>query len=151
MAINTGRTDDCVLALLLLEKRAESDPDLAAWIEAELATAIPAPHSTTAGRRRNPSRPCEAVQTVGDQFGHGAHDETLMRLAIVAHASHSEWVIQSGDASGQQHHGREPGRVSRADGAMAGRGCARHCAVGSRESRGLTIDRPRDIAQEPNY
>src|SRR5258708_3845649 len=57
MAINTGRTDDCVLALLLLEKRAESDPDLAAWIEAELATAIPAPHSTTAGRRRNPSRP----------------------------------------------------------------------------------------------
>jgi len=43
----------------LLEKRAESDPDLAAWIEAELATAIPelVPNSTTAGRRRTPVDP----------------------------------------------------------------------------------------------
>jgi uncharacterized Zn finger protein len=41
----------------LLEKRAENDPALAAWIEAELATAIPAPHSTTAGRRRTPVDP----------------------------------------------------------------------------------------------
>ena len=38
----------------LLEKRTESDPALAAWIEAELATAIPAPHSATSGRRRTP-------------------------------------------------------------------------------------------------
>lgn len=41
----------------LLEKRAESDPALATWIEAELATVIPAPHSTTAGRRRTPVDP----------------------------------------------------------------------------------------------
>src|SRR5258708_32380574 len=95
MAINTGRTDDCVLALLLLEKRAESDPDLAAWIEAELATAIPAPHSTTAGRRRNPSRPCEAVHTVGDQFGHGAHDETPRRPATDTPDAHSALLIKA--------------------------------------------------------
>jgi uncharacterized Zn finger protein len=36
----------------------------------------------------------EAVRTVGDQFGYGAHDETLMRLASAAHASHPEWVIR---------------------------------------------------------
>src|SRR5262252_1889427 len=41
----------------LLERRAESDPALAAWIEAELATAIPKPHSTTAGGRRTPVDP----------------------------------------------------------------------------------------------
>jgi uncharacterized Zn finger protein len=41
----------------LLEKRAESDPTLVAWIEAELATAIPAPRSTTAGGRRTPVDP----------------------------------------------------------------------------------------------
>jgi uncharacterized Zn finger protein len=36
----------------------------------------------------------KAVRTVGDQFPHGADDETLMRLATAAHASHSEWVIR---------------------------------------------------------
>jgi uncharacterized Zn finger protein len=38
----------------LLEKRAECDPELAAWIEAELATAMPAPSSQRpdGGRRR---------------------------------------------------------------------------------------------------
>ena len=36
----------------------------------------------------------EAVRTVGDQFGYGAHDETLMRLPSAAHASHPEWVIR---------------------------------------------------------
>ncbi len=36
----------------------------------------------------------EAVRIVGDQFGHGAHDETLMHLASAAHASHPEWVIR---------------------------------------------------------
>jgi uncharacterized Zn finger protein len=35
-----------------------------------------------------------AVRAVGDQFGYGAHDETLMRLASAAHASHPEWVIR---------------------------------------------------------
>jgi hypothetical protein len=32
--------------------------------------------------------------TVGDRFGYGAHDETLMHLASAAHASHPEWVIR---------------------------------------------------------
>jgi uncharacterized Zn finger protein len=43
----------------LLEKRTESDPELATWIEAELATAIPArpPHRPDAGRRRTPVDP----------------------------------------------------------------------------------------------
>jgi uncharacterized Zn finger protein len=36
----------------------------------------------------------EAVRTVGDRFGYSAHDETLMRLASAAHASHPEWVIR---------------------------------------------------------
>ena len=36
----------------------------------------------------------EAVRSVGDRFGHGAHDETLMRLAGAAHTSHPEWVIR---------------------------------------------------------
>ena len=36
----------------------------------------------------------EAVRSVGDRFGHGAHDEALMRLAGAAHASHPEWVIR---------------------------------------------------------
>jgi uncharacterized Zn finger protein len=36
----------------------------------------------------------EAVRAVGDRFGHGAHDETLMHLASAAHASHPEWVIR---------------------------------------------------------
>jgi hypothetical protein len=36
----------------------------------------------------------EAVRTVGDRFDHGARDETLMRLASAAHASHPEWVIR---------------------------------------------------------
>jgi uncharacterized Zn finger protein len=36
----------------------------------------------------------EAVRAVGDRFGYGAHDETLMRLAGAAHASHPEWVIR---------------------------------------------------------
>jgi uncharacterized Zn finger protein len=31
---------------------------------------------------------------VGDRFGHGAHDETLMRLASAAPTSHPEWVIR---------------------------------------------------------
>ncbi|HLK80547.1 MAG TPA: hypothetical protein VKT99_03495 [Xanthobacteraceae bacterium] len=47
----------------LLEKRAESDPSLPAWIETELATAIPAPRSTTCGGRRTPVDPAP----VGDQ------------------------------------------------------------------------------------
>jgi uncharacterized Zn finger protein len=43
----------------LLEKRAESDPALASWIEAELATAMPAPspHRPDGGRRRTPVDP----------------------------------------------------------------------------------------------
>ena len=47
------------IAIELLEKRAESDPKLATWIEAELATAIPArsPHRADAGRRRTPVDP----------------------------------------------------------------------------------------------
>ena len=36
----------------------------------------------------------EAVHAVGDRFGHGAHDETLMQLASAAHASHPEWVVR---------------------------------------------------------
>jgi uncharacterized Zn finger protein len=36
----------------------------------------------------------DAVRSVGDQFGHGAHDETLMRLAGAAHTSHPDWVIR---------------------------------------------------------
>jgi hypothetical protein len=36
----------------------------------------------------------DAVRTVGDRFAHSAHDETLMHLATVAHASHSKWVIR---------------------------------------------------------
>jgi uncharacterized Zn finger protein len=36
----------------------------------------------------------KAVRTVGDRFPHGAHDETLMRLATAAYATHSEWVIR---------------------------------------------------------
>ena len=36
----------------------------------------------------------EAVHAVGDRFGNGAHDETLMQLASAAHASHPEWVIR---------------------------------------------------------
>jgi uncharacterized Zn finger protein len=36
----------------------------------------------------------EAVRAVGDQFGDGAHDETLMRLAGAAHTSHPDWVIR---------------------------------------------------------
>ena len=35
-----------------------------------------------------------AVRAVGNRFEHGAHDETLMRLASAAHASHPDWVIQ---------------------------------------------------------
>jgi uncharacterized Zn finger protein len=35
----------------------------------------------------------EAVRSVGNRFGYGAHDETLMRLAAAAHASHPDWVI----------------------------------------------------------
>jgi uncharacterized Zn finger protein len=34
-----------------------------------------------------------AVRSVGDRFGYGAHDETLMRLAAAAHKSHPDWVI----------------------------------------------------------
>jgi uncharacterized Zn finger protein len=34
-----------------------------------------------------------AVRSVGDRYRHHAHDETLMRLAAAAHASHSDWVI----------------------------------------------------------
>ena len=43
----------------LLAKRTESDPELVTWIEAELATAIPArlPHRPDAGRRRTPVDP----------------------------------------------------------------------------------------------
>src|SRR6266550_96059 len=53
-----GRPDQARL-IELLEKRAESDPEFAAWIEAELATAIPvpSPHRTDAGRRRTPVDP----------------------------------------------------------------------------------------------
>ena len=36
----------------------------------------------------------DAVRSVGDRFGYGAHDETLMRLAAAAHTSHSDWVIR---------------------------------------------------------
>jgi uncharacterized Zn finger protein len=36
----------------------------------------------------------DAVRSVGDRFGYGAHDETLMRLAAAAHASHPDWVIR---------------------------------------------------------
>jgi uncharacterized Zn finger protein len=37
----------------------------------------------------------DAVRSVGDSdFKFGAHDETLMRLADMAHASHSDWVIK---------------------------------------------------------
>jgi uncharacterized Zn finger protein len=37
----------------------------------------------------------DAVRSVGDNdFKFGAHDETLMRLAEMAHASHSDWVIK---------------------------------------------------------
>jgi uncharacterized Zn finger protein len=36
----------------------------------------------------------DAVRSVGDRFGHGARDETLMRLAAAAHTSHPEWVIR---------------------------------------------------------
>jgi uncharacterized Zn finger protein len=36
----------------------------------------------------------EAVRALGDRVGHSAHDETLMRLASAAHASHPEWVIR---------------------------------------------------------
>lgn len=37
----------------------------------------------------------EAVRSVeDDQFKYGVHDETLMRLAEAAHASHSDWVIK---------------------------------------------------------
>jgi uncharacterized Zn finger protein len=35
-----------------------------------------------------------AVRSVGDQFGYGVHDETLMRLAAAAHTSHPDWVIR---------------------------------------------------------
>jgi uncharacterized Zn finger protein len=35
----------------------------------------------------------EAVRSVGNRRAYGAHDETLMRLAEAAHASHSDWVI----------------------------------------------------------
>ncbi len=36
----------------------------------------------------------DAVRSFGDRFGYGAHDETLMRLAAVAHRSHPDWVIR---------------------------------------------------------
>jgi uncharacterized Zn finger protein len=36
----------------------------------------------------------DAVRSVGDRFGYGAHDETLMRLATAAHTSHPDWVIR---------------------------------------------------------
>jgi uncharacterized Zn finger protein len=36
----------------------------------------------------------DAVRSVGDRFGYGAYDETLMRLAAAAHASHPVWVIR---------------------------------------------------------
>jgi uncharacterized Zn finger protein len=36
----------------------------------------------------------DAVRSVGDEFGHDAHDETMMRLAAAAHASHPDWVIR---------------------------------------------------------
>ncbi|HEV2958094.1 MAG TPA: SWIM zinc finger family protein [Xanthobacteraceae bacterium] len=37
----------------------------------------------------------EAVRSIDDDdFKFGAHDETLMRLAAAAHASHSDWVIK---------------------------------------------------------
>lgn len=36
----------------------------------------------------------EAVRAVGDRFEHRARDETLVRLASAAHASHPEWVIR---------------------------------------------------------
>jgi uncharacterized Zn finger protein len=43
----------------LMEKRVESDPELATWIEAELATTIttPSQHRADAGRRRTPVDP----------------------------------------------------------------------------------------------
>jgi uncharacterized Zn finger protein len=46
----------------LFEKRGESDPELATWIEAELATARPtqSPGRTDAGRRRTPVDPAPA-------------------------------------------------------------------------------------------
>jgi uncharacterized Zn finger protein len=37
----------------------------------------------------------DAVRSVGDRFGYGAaHDETLLRLAAIAHTSHPDWVIR---------------------------------------------------------
>lgn len=36
----------------------------------------------------------DAVRSVGDRLGYGAHDDTLMRLAAVAHTSHPDWVIR---------------------------------------------------------
>ena len=36
----------------------------------------------------------DAVRSVGDRFGYGAHDETLIRLAAAAHTSHPDWVIR---------------------------------------------------------
>jgi hypothetical protein len=36
----------------------------------------------------------DAVRSVGDRFGHGARDETLMRLAAAAHTSHPDRVIR---------------------------------------------------------
>jgi uncharacterized Zn finger protein len=36
----------------------------------------------------------DAVRSVGDGLGYGAHDETLMRLAAAAHTSHPDWVIR---------------------------------------------------------
>jgi hypothetical protein len=32
----------------------------------------------------------DGVRAVGDRFGYGAHDETMMRLAAAAQASHPE-------------------------------------------------------------
>jgi uncharacterized Zn finger protein len=51
----------------LLEKRAECDPELAAWIEAELATAIQAssPHRTDGGRRRTSVDPRPVREEAG--------------------------------------------------------------------------------------
>jgi uncharacterized Zn finger protein len=36
----------------------------------------------------------DAVRSVGNRFGYGVHDETLMRLAAAAHTSHPDWVIR---------------------------------------------------------
>jgi len=36
----------------------------------------------------------DVVRSVGDRFGYGAHDETLIRLAATAHTSHPDWVIR---------------------------------------------------------